>query len=80
MKIRGRTIEEGPCFVVAEIGLNHQGQMDTARALINAAAQAGARPLADGRSVNAEVTSRNLTIRIAERLLRVGDILRARFT
>jgi sialic acid synthase SpsE len=42
MKIHGRSIETGPCFIVAEIGLNHNGRMDTARALIDAAAKAGA--------------------------------------
>ncbi len=43
MKIHGRTIETGhPCFIVAEIGLNHNGHMETAGALIDAAARAGA--------------------------------------
>ena len=42
MKIHGRTIETGPCFIVAEIGLNHQGQMETAKGLIEVAANCGA--------------------------------------
>ena len=42
MKIAGRTIESGPCFVVAEIGLNHNGDIDIAFRLIEAAAKAGA--------------------------------------
>lgn len=43
MKIHGRTIDYGqPCFVIAEIGLNHQGDMPTAKALIEAAKRAGA--------------------------------------
>jgi N-acetylneuraminate synthase len=31
-----------PCFVVAEIGINHNGDVDVARRLIDAAADAGA--------------------------------------
>ena len=31
-----------PCFVIAEAGVNHDGDMDVARALIDAAAKAGA--------------------------------------
>ncbi len=42
MKIAGRTIDEGPCFIVAELGLNHQGDLGVAIRLIDAAAQAGA--------------------------------------
>ena len=42
MKIHGRTIDAGPCYVVAELGLNHNGQMDTAHTLIEAALHAGA--------------------------------------
>lgn len=39
----GRTIGHGhPCFLVAEIGNNHQGDEATARAMIDQAAQAGA--------------------------------------
>src|SRR5262245_47527414 len=30
-----------PCFVVAEIGINHNGSLETAKALIDAAAAAG---------------------------------------
>ena len=37
--IDGRNIGQGePCFVIAEIGINHNGNMDTARRLIEAAA------------------------------------------
>ena len=43
MKINGRTIDYGqPCFVIAEIGLNHNGRMDIAKAMIEAAKRAGA--------------------------------------
>jgi N-acetylneuraminate synthase/sialic acid synthase len=39
----GRTIGPGrPCFLVAEIGNNHQGAMDLAREMVRRAAQAGA--------------------------------------
>ncbi len=34
--------EDSPCFVIAEIGHNHQGNLDLARKMIDAAAQAGA--------------------------------------
>jgi N-acetylneuraminate synthase/sialic acid synthase len=34
--------DDGPCFVIAEIGHNHQGSLDTARQLFRAAADAGA--------------------------------------
>ena len=33
--------ENQPCFVVAEIGINHNGDLDTARKLISAATLAG---------------------------------------
>ncbi|NJB67069.1 sialic acid synthase SpsE [Desulfobaculum xiamenense] len=33
---------EAPCFVIAEIGNNHQGDLDIARAMVRSAAEAGA--------------------------------------
>jgi N-acetylneuraminate synthase len=30
-----------PCFIVAEIGINHNGDLDTARRLVDAAREAG---------------------------------------
>lgn len=42
MKIAGRTIDEGPCFIVAEAGLNHNGDMELALRLIDTAAKCGA--------------------------------------
>ena len=30
-----------PCFIVAEIGINHNGELEIARRLIDAAARAG---------------------------------------
>jgi N-acetylneuraminate synthase len=40
--IAGRTIGEGhPCFVIAEIGINHNGDLDLARKLISAALLSG---------------------------------------
>ena len=43
ISIGSRTIGEGhPAFLVAEIGVNHQGRVDLAKALIDAAASAGA--------------------------------------
>jgi N-acetylneuraminate synthase/N,N'-diacetyllegionaminate synthase len=41
--IAGRTIARGqPCFVIAEAGVNHNGDLDLARRLVDAAAAAGA--------------------------------------
>ena len=43
MRIAGRTIGSGaPCFVVAEAGVNHNGDLSLAFALVEAAATAGA--------------------------------------
>ncbi len=43
MKIGGRPIGEGhPCFVIAEAGVNHNGSIQLAQRLVEAAAQAGA--------------------------------------
>lgn len=42
MKIAGREIGTGPCFIVAEAGLNHSGDMAIAHKLIDVAAKAGA--------------------------------------
>jgi N-acetylneuraminate synthase/N,N'-diacetyllegionaminate synthase len=43
LAIAGRPIGRGhPCFVIAEAGVNHNGDVDRARALIDAAAGAGA--------------------------------------
>jgi N-acetylneuraminate synthase len=42
VKIGNRWVGEGePCFIVAEIGINHNGLLDTARRLISAAHLAG---------------------------------------
>jgi N-acetylneuraminate synthase/N,N'-diacetyllegionaminate synthase len=42
-KIRNREIgPEKPCFVIAEAGVNHNGRMDLARQLVDAAVRAGA--------------------------------------
>lgn len=42
VKIAGRLIGDGePCFIVAEIGINHNGDVDIARKLISAAMVAG---------------------------------------
>jgi N-acetylneuraminate synthase len=43
VNIAGRPVGPGqPCFVVAEIGINHNGDVDLARRLVDAAALAGA--------------------------------------
>jgi N-acetylneuraminate synthase/N,N'-diacetyllegionaminate synthase len=43
VKIAGHTIGYGaPCFVIAEIGVNHDGDVEIARRLVDAAAAAGA--------------------------------------
>ena len=43
IEIAGRSIGDGyPCFVVAEIGINHNGKLDTALDLVDAAKEAGA--------------------------------------
>ena len=42
VRIAGRTVGGGnPCYVVAEIGINHNGDMDLARRLIDVAVAAG---------------------------------------
>jgi N-acetylneuraminate synthase len=42
VKIGNRVIGEGqPCFIIAEIGINHNGSLDLAKKLIDAAALAG---------------------------------------
>jgi len=43
LRIRNRLIEPSePCFIVAEIGVNHNGSTELAKKLINAAKEAGA--------------------------------------
>jgi N,N'-diacetyllegionaminate synthase len=43
IEIRGRQIGEGhPCFIIAEAGVNHNGNLDLARRLVDAAADTGA--------------------------------------
>jgi N-acetylneuraminate synthase/sialic acid synthase len=43
LTIDGKTIEdESPCFVIAEIGHNHQGKVETAREMFKAAKECGA--------------------------------------
>jgi N-acetylneuraminate synthase len=43
LKLRDRTIGEGePCFVIAEAGINHNGDLDLALRLVDMAADAGA--------------------------------------
>ena len=43
IRIGTREIGAGaPCFLVAEIGINHNGDMDLAKKMIDAAARAGA--------------------------------------
>ncbi len=42
MEIAGKKIGEGhPCFIVGEVGINHNGSLDTARQLIDVAVDAG---------------------------------------
>ncbi len=43
VSLNGRTVGPGqPCFIVAEIGINHNGDLEIAKKLIDAAAEAGA--------------------------------------
>jgi N,N'-diacetyllegionaminate synthase len=43
IQIQGRPIGEGhPCFIIAEAGVNHNGKLDLAQRLVDAAAEAGA--------------------------------------
>src|SRR3989344_620825 len=43
IKIGSKTISSGsPCFIIAEAGLNHNGSMDLAKKLIDAAVAVGA--------------------------------------
>ncbi len=42
IKISDRYVgEDEPCFMVTEIGINHNGSLDTAKKLIDAASLAG---------------------------------------
>jgi N-acetylneuraminate synthase len=42
VKVGGRSIGDGePCYVIAEVGINHNGSLETARKLIDAAVEAG---------------------------------------
>ena len=41
-KIGGRTIGEGRCFIIGEVGLAHDGSLQAAHAYVDAIAQAGA--------------------------------------
>jgi N-acetylneuraminate synthase/N,N'-diacetyllegionaminate synthase len=40
--VRGRVLGQGPAFLIAEAGVNHNGDLELARRLIDAAAEAGA--------------------------------------
>lgn len=40
--VRGRVLGQGPAFVIAEAGVNHNGDIGLARRLVDAAAEAGA--------------------------------------
>ncbi|HLB27623.1 MAG TPA: N-acetylneuraminate synthase family protein, partial [Dehalococcoidales bacterium] len=43
LKIAGKVIgEDAPCFIIAEAGVNHNGDIKLARKLIDAAVEAGA--------------------------------------
>ena len=43
VRIAGKTVGEGhPCFIIAEAGVNHNGDVDTALKLVDVAADAGA--------------------------------------
>ena len=43
IQIGSRYLGEGhPCFIAAEIGINHNGDLDLAREMITSAAKAGA--------------------------------------
>ena len=61
LTIRGRRIaDDEPCYVVAELGNNHSGQVDTAHMLIDLAATAGAHAVKFQRRDNANLYSRAL--------------------
>lgn len=42
MQIAGTTIKQGRAYIIAEIGLNHQGRLHLAKVLVDAAKEAGA--------------------------------------
>lgn len=59
--IDGRRIaDDEPCYVIAELGHNHGGNLDTARQLIHAAADAGAHAVKFQRRANQTLYSRAL--------------------
>jgi len=61
LTIRGRRIaDDEPCYVVAELGNNHSGQVDTAHMLIDLAATAGAHAVKFQRRDNLNLYSRAL--------------------
>ena len=59
--INGRRIaDEEPCYVIAELGHNHGGSVDTARQMIRAAAEAGADAVKFQKRENATLYSQRL--------------------
>ena len=64
MKIGNREISpEGAAFVIAEIGANHNGDMDLARKLIDAAVDEGTTVLVDAIAPNAAIASKLIEVR-----------------
>jgi len=50
--------DDSPCFVIAEIGHNHQGQLDLAMKMVDAAAQSGASAVKFQKRSNADLFTR----------------------
>ena len=50
--IGNKTVGDGyPCFIIAEIGINHEGSLGTAKQMVDAAVGAGALNVAVGLNV-----------------------------
>ena len=60
LRLTDRTIGDGaPVFVVAEVGVNHNGDLDTAHKLVDAATEAGADAVKFQTFVTDEIVAQN---------------------
>ena len=70
IEIAGRPVGPGhPCFVIAEAGVNHNGDLNVALQLIDAAAQAGADAVYFGlKQLNMRAKAKNFELRELKKL------------